>query len=648
VTDTDGALADGFDVVPVVIDRYANHPALDDASAEARAIVDLLARHLHGTATWWAGDDERTETSIKEELNAWSIRGERSSLLMWFGHGTSNGHDAWLATYETPSLIRYSGVNPQTIAEQITKQWQRRHPHPGVWAIVVVEACGAATFVRRVAAALLQMPNAPQRLALIGVGGDDSAGNLGQFRQALGAALDSYTDNDEHVAVTELVSNLRNRIEPNEVVDRGMHKATPLRRRRLLPTAVTVPMDMYGEVRTFLADLTPDERGHFIPKAQGAEHGELAWYFVGRHTERQRIVSWLHETRAGMLIVTGRAGSGKSALLGNVLVQCNPALTDLLARAGYLEPVRSSERPPAEPFDAIVHLTGVTTTELVARLASAARLRRPPRRTETGGDVDWLIDRLRERDIPFTVLTDALDEAQEPATIASSVLRRIAALPHVRVIVGTRASTHEGPDQPDPTDVDLLDALGRDSTTRVLTVERDPAAIATYVHRRLSAARSARLVTATDNTIADVSALVGGRDREFLFARLTVHEILAHPHLLQPDRRDDLIALLSADHRALFATAVRRLTATAPAFGPLLEALAFANGRGIPRTDRIWTTIANALAPSAVHVTETEVDLLLLAAAPYVMLDAEDRQSVYRLAHRTFQEHFLGGGQAGG
>ncbi len=625
----------GFHVLPLVVSRYLNHPPLPEAEGEASAIANLFAEYSDGVPVWWTSSEPRTESSIKLQLASWAEIGNKSSILIWLGHGTSDGFDAWLATHETPYPIRYSGMNPQTIAEQIHKQWLRRSAYPGIWVLLVIEACGAATFTRKLAAILLQMVNAPQRFALIGVGGDDGAAALGEFRKALTAALASYTDNDMQVPVAELVSNLRNRIEPNEVIDHGLHKAAPLHRRRVLPTAVSAPMDVYTELRAFLALLSPDERGHFLAKAQGAEHGEVAWYFVGRHVERQSVIDWLNSSKSGMLIVTGRAGSGKSALLGNVLVHTNPTLRNLLIQAGYLEP---SEEPLTKPFDVVVHLTGITTTELVRRLARAAGLPPPTRRPEAGGDVDWLVSRLAERGQPFTVLADALDEAQEPTVIASSILRSVAALPQVKVVVGTRASTHEGPDQPDPTDEDLLDALGQAENTRILIVERDPAAIATYIHRRLTAARVAKSVVAPDATLAEVSALIGRQDRQFLFARLIVHEILARPDLLRPDRRDELVTLISADHRKLFTEAVNRLTSQEPSFAPLIEALALASGRGLPRADRIWVTMASALTAPGVRVTEADIDNLLSAAAPYVMLDIEDDQSVYRLAHRTFQE----------
>ncbi|MCF4136610.1 hypothetical protein L1856_06570 [Streptomyces sp. Tue 6430] len=74
----------------------------------------------------------------------------------------------------------------------------------------------------------------------------------------------------------------------------------------------------------------------------------------------------------------------------------------------------------------------------------------------------------------------------------------------------------------------------------------------------------------------------------------------------------------------------------------MLRALAFAQGHGLPRAERIWATVASAL-----HDEPVDAGLLesvAQAAAPYIMLDAEDGQAVYRLAHRTFRDFLLGGG----
>ncbi|WP_305790146.1 hypothetical protein [Symbioplanes lichenis] len=630
-----------FAVVPVVVDTYAHHPALHEAWDVARLVSGLLTEHLEGATVEWPAAEERTETSIRQQLGAWAQRRDgRSALVFWLGHGTSDGLDAWLAAYETPPIIAGSGLNPQSVADLLTVQWRHRFTTDGAWTLLVVEACGAATFVRRASAALLAAPNGPKRLAVVGVGGDDSAGNLGQFGEILRATLDSYTDNDgPEIRVDEFVSNMRARLDPGEVIDLGLQRATPLRRRRLLSTTVTAPLDIYADLQKFLVGLPADERRHFVPKAQGAEEGELAWYFVGRHAERHQTSSWLHERTTGMLVVTGPAGSGKSALLGNVLVYTNKTLRDLLIAAGQLESVPDWELPPEDPFDLVVHLTGMTAATLAVRIAEAAGLTPSPG-TDSASASAWLVSALRERDRSFTILADALDEAQEPYEIARRLLSPIAALPACRVVIGTRRSLRDDPDRPGG-EAELLEMIGRDLAPDVIVVDRDAAALGTYVHRRLRAARKAALIDVDDHAVAEIARLVRDQGRQFLFARLAVHELLARPELADRERRPELAGLLRLDHRRLFAAAVERLTLAQPSAAPLLAALALTRGRGLPRADRVWAALARALAPPGVAVGETDIDSLVTRAAPYIMLDAEGGQSVYRLAHRTFRDHFL-------
>jgi hypothetical protein len=621
-----------FEVFPIPVGEFENHPPLP-AENEAERVVGLLGQ-VGGTARPWDPPaQQRDKAGVGKRLGEWvGPRELLGSVVVWLGHGSSDGDRAWLACYETStSMSDGSGLGTQDVVDRIVAERVRRAGEPESWAIVAIEACGAKRFVSRLAAELYARPDTPERLALIGVGGEGS-GNLGQLSQSLEAALDSYTDNDDTIRIKDLADRLEQRVEPGVVVRFAVHKIPPIPRPRTLPTTVNATQDVYDELQAFLAGLPADERGHFVPKAQGAEQGELAWYFVGRTRERREVSRWLREADAGMLVVTGRAGSGKSALLGNVLVHGNPELRDLLLRAKHLEEIPAADRPPDAPFDAVVHLTGVTAAEAVERFRTAADLPPPKDSAEVSERIETLLTGLRERERRFTVLADALDEAQDPATVAGAVLRRVAALPTCRVVVGTRVSTKEGPDQPPP-DTDLLDALGGTDRMTVVTVERDPDAVADYVTLRL-----ARLDGATQEQIDDVADLVRGLDREFLFARLAVHEVLARPELL--DARDELTELLSGDHRGLFGAAVRRITADDPTALPLLEALALARGRGAPRADRIWATMAAALAEDA-PVTDVDIERLLRTAAPYVMLDAEDGQSVYRLAHQTFREYFL-------
>lgn len=626
-----------FDVIPVVISKYAYHPELEEVEEYSNQIADLFSE-LGGTLKPWPlTHSGRDQTRISTWLADWADPPEtRSSVVVWLGHGQALGNEAWLAAHDTRSPMRGTGISPRKICEHLVNEWRRRAFDDDAWTLLVVEACGAETFVRLLAAALLEQDRTavPERLALIGVGGRGT-NYLGAFRDALVATIESFTDNDREIRLKDLIGRLEDRLPQCRVVQFGVHDAPPLRRTQSPPRAVAAPLDVYGELRAFLRQLPVDVRSHFLPKAQGAEHGELAWYFVGRDVERLTIARWLATSKSGMLIVTGPAGAGKSALLGNILIHTNPKLRDVLVRSNSFDDLSGDERPPADAFDAIVHLTGLTTVDLVERIASAASVELPA--TERKGDVDWLLSQLGRRS--FTLLVDALDEAQDPASIASSVLRRIAALPQGRVVVGTRASVSDRPDQPRTASQDLLGALGRSTTTQVVHVDRDRDAVETYVWRRLTAATNESKIDAGDAVTHSIATEVAGQDRQFLYARLVVHEILARPSLLRRENRSELSNLLNRDHSAIFAAAVTRLTAVAAVNHPLLEALALARGRGLPRADRVWAAVATVLGGGR-QVTENDIDALLQNAAPYIMLDAEDGQSVYRLAHWTFREFF--------
>jgi WD40 repeat protein len=627
-----------FQIVTIPISRYQHHPPLDQIEIEANRIIDLFREFGGQVGSRPSGDQSLDEATVKSLLRDWATRTSPSGVLLWLGHGASDGDDAWLASFETPDPINGNGIVPKTVADQIDSDWRQRAADDTAWALVIIEACGAGRFVNNMVSELAK--NSPRRLAMFGIGGDGAA-YLGRFGDALSRTAAGYTVNDERVRLRDFINRLQDfLLREDEFFPFQVDNQLLLHRQRLIDTPISAPIDFYQEFVKFLATLLPDERSHFIPKAQGAEHGELAWYFVGRVAERRKISAWLRDSTGGMLIVTGRAGTGKSALLGNVLVHTNPALRELLIQGGQLQREAATELPPDHAFDAVVHLTGMTTSELVARVAEAAGVALPTAESaESGQDLEAVLANLRDRS--FTIMADALDEAQEPATIASTVLQRLATLPRTRVIVGTRASTKEGPDQPFTTDQDLLDALSRGHVT-IMRIERDPEAISAYVRRRLAASLAGQ-TEATEGAAERVVALSSGREREFLFARLAVHEIIARPALLLPEFREELETLLGGDHRALFAATVARLTADSRTTRQLLEALALARGRGVPRADRIWATVAGAIAGGEAP-REIDIDQLLAAAAPYVMLDAEDGQSVYRLAHQTFREFFLSSG----
>ncbi|RZT13177.1 hypothetical protein EV649_6366 [Kribbella sp. VKM Ac-2569] len=611
-----------FTIYPIPIAAYspdvrrpfASIPAEDDA----KAIADLLTPYGGVVHPWTDGRPDAAW--VQQELGAWADRdGPRSSVLVWVGHGESDTEDAWLASYNSTQHMKGSGHHAEELATHLADEWAGRSDDPGAWTLVVIEACGAERFVQLLAAKILSTTNPAKRFALLGGGGTGS-GFLEAVPKALDLVLKSFTANDEVIRVADLVGRLEDQLAFGFAIPIGLGQARPLTPpARPLGAGVTATQDVYLELEAFLAGLPKDQRKFFVPKAQGAELGEPTWYFEGRSREHREITEWLRTTSSGLLAVTGPAGSGKSAVLGNLVVHSNPSLRELLIRTDRVKRLAAPEQPPDDVFNATVLLTGLTTTEVINRLA--ADLEGEP-------DVSTTLEGLRTVVEGSTVMVDALDEAQDPPAVAA-VLRQLSEVPGCRVVVGTRRSTNEGLDRLEPVDTNLLDALEPIAT---VTVDLDPEAVTRYVEHRLSA------LPIDPGTAAAAARSVGAHNRHFLYARLAVHEILARPELLTADAQPELAELLQQDNRGLFATAVDRLTVANRNFRPLLEALGHARGRGLPRADGTWATAAGAFTDG--RPGEADLDNLLVAAAPYVMLDGEHGQSTYRLAHQTFVEHF--------
>ncbi|GGS55054.1 AAA family ATPase [Streptomyces violaceus] len=614
---------------PVTIGRYHHHKSLD-TEAEARAIAELLEPFGAEVVLWDTDDIVRGADAVETRLREWAHpTAPRNTFLYWAGHGESDGHSAWLAHAASPHPLD-DGMTPQRMVQRLaTRQGNVRGR---AWAIVVIDACKSARFVELMSAQALSDPHGPRNFLLVSTSEDGTA-NLGTFRAALSTVLRITFGAVDSIDLRALGDELNRNLHGCPVIPHTVTGRALLERREpALAASLTTSLDLLAEVEAVLSTLTPDERRHFAHKASGAELGEQGWYFEGREEERARILTWLDTARQGMFVVTGAAGSGKSALLGHVLMHTRPQLSRALQGAGHLKPLPPGSPRPKNPFTAVLHLTGATPHDVVARVCEAASLETPPAGLPVSVQSDRLVAQLNRRRGSLTLLVDALDEAHSPLVIAGQILRRLAGIPRVRVMVGTRRSTREGPDLPMPEDQDLIDALGAGADTSVLTVGRDSEAMARYLRNRLHTARATGTLRTTADRVEEAARVLGGLDREFLHARLAAHEIVQAPALL-----DDL-GTLTQDHRQLFARAVDRLTSLSPVNGPLLEALALAQGHGLPLRNGVWARVASVLA--GVVVADEDIAALTEAASTYLTLDAEFGQSVYRLSHRTFAEHF--------
>ncbi|MEU8779690.1 WD40 repeat domain-containing protein [Streptomyces sp. NPDC048606] len=641
----------GVELFPINFTTYQHHEDLD-TERYVREIADLLAPYGAHTTEWKVRAAERDSQAVEERLAAWVGETDPpggNTVLYWVGHGSAD----ILAHHRTPARFP-RGIDPPEIARAIAI----RQLHPDSedsWAIIVLDACFSQEFARAVHLELFTKHRGAGRYLLLSTAAQGYA-ELGALTHALKRALHITFPTQRTIGLGALGRQLNRDLggfvddltlddDRDQLVSRTANAAS----------AVSGPLDQIAELQAVIDQLPTDEQRHFLPKASGAELGELAWYFHGRTLQRDQILRWLATATHGTLVVTGPAGSGKSALLGHVLLHTSTRLRDILIRHGHLMPLPPGTLCPEDPFDLTVHLAGLTPARTLHLIAQAAGLPDLAQRAAEGRPPADLHTRilaaLRERDEPLTLLFDAFDEADQPLVIANQILRPLAALPQVRIVIGTRRSTLEGPDQPAPRDSDLLDALhsrpaetssGQAPRPRYVEVTQDREALAGYLHAKLHAATRRGALQADDAAIADaVYRLVadhtssGAEPQQFLYARLAAHEILADPTLLA-----DPTPLIGRTHRQLFTHALQRLHRTDPHYTPLLRALGLAQGRGLPDQDGIWATTADVLTPDGAGGTRACIAGLVRDAAPYLALDHESGQSVYRLAHRTFTEHF--------
>ncbi len=642
---------EGFAIVTVPMDSYVDadrFAEVPEVVAEADGVAGLLG-DWGGEHRVWQGED-RTLTATKARLREWSdAEPSRNSMLLWFGHGESNQDDALLAVRGAGTDGEDDSITPEDLGAFLVRNFRHRAPAE-YWAVVVVEACGAARFVDKLLAYVLKR-RAAVRLLLIGSGADQGSGYAASFREVLTRVLAEFSDNYSHIRLRDLAQRIQDLLWPGRVLclldgDEQVVRRTPSGR------PVIMTLEDYARPReeaqpsSAPAGAGPGEAVSPRPHPVGADTptGELSWFFVGRTEERGRIAGWLAAAEHGLLAVTGPPGCGKSALLGHILAPTGPTA----------EPPATGEAPRHEPWpedvprpraDTFLNLTGASVRQVVGQLARVFAVPAPP---DTSGDderIRALLDAVRSGGARRrTLFADGLDASADPSRLAD-LLRQLGAEPGVRVVVGTRPSSEDSLDVPRAATEDLLDGLGC-AEADTLRLHPDPQDLATYVREVLHAERAAfqHLGIDLEAAVQRVGALVctsrSGAERDFLYATLAVHEIIADPSLLLDSRRGDLADLLGADHRRLFAAVVRRLQIALPGSTAVLRALVFAQGHGFPRAERIWATAASALNDSPVDAGLLEA--VAEAAAPYIMLDAEDGQAVYRLAHRTFRDFLLG------
>ena len=360
-------------------------------------------------------------------------------------------------------------------------------------------------------------------------------------------------------------------------------------------------------------------------------------WFTGRHAALTDLARWLNQPAADprALVVTGNAGSGKTALLGLLATLSDPDQAPAVPRDGLPESFAISGSPIAEA----IYAGTMTTGQVRDRIAAAAGMR-----VETTQE---LIDGLNRRHAgPRVVLIDALDEAADPGGLINGLLNPLMTecAGTLRLLLGTRPH--------------LLTArlLGTPESRRYLLVDldsglyADPASIRAYIRRILlaedpldSAYRPSGLYrTAPSRVVNAVTEAIGqAAGSSFLVARITATTEAAAAQLPSPTDPAWQAALPHRAGQAMRRDLRLRLAVEADKAERLLLPLAYAQGNGLP-WENIWPRLVEALSPGSGY-GDNDLIWLRRTAGSYAVEGLADGRSAYRLYHQALTEHLLQG-----
>uniref|UniRef100_UPI003F4978E8 AAA family ATPase n=1 Tax=Streptomyces chartreusis TaxID=1969 RepID=UPI003F4978E8 len=392
-----------------------------------------------------------------------------------------------------------------------------------------------------------------------------------------------------------------------------------------------------------LALLQTDMDAHWAPRARGvADASDPGWLFTGRANLMRALIEAARGA-PGTVMLTGAAGTGKSAVLARLVTLADAAF--VAAYRDRVELVPDDLKPRVDSIDVAVLATGKTAAEIAAQIGGALGLIRPDA-------ADPRLDRwseawsnwLEERSEPVTVVVDAVDEAADPSQLLHDLLARLPDGPgrqRLRLVLGVRSpggsegSTATEPQHPQP----LADRIARRlEATRIPVDESpwyDPDDLIHYAEKILASTPHSPYAMST--TAADVARALATRAQpSYLIVRIAAAS-LARRHV--PVAPGDPQWLNSVDegmwgvfradwHHVLTDPEQRTRTLH------LLRAVAFARGKGLP-WHHVWPTVANAIAEHT-GLTYGDRDIAELLASPlggYLTTDVADDTTVYRLFH---------------
>ncbi|MFK0253096.1 caspase family protein, partial [Streptomyces sp. NPDC090445] len=624
----------------IVVEHYKNPKfrTLTGATAQMEELCALLA--ARGYTPTVVRDPKRA--TLWDEAKGWATEwsetgGHGPAVILWSGHGELDGQELRLVMPDTDDPKLASDTNSANLlaeAAMLSKADQT---------LLIIDTCHAGAGV------IESLQSAANRL---------SERNLPPNRSSWLGVIASCRPQEKAEADGILLKTLALVLREGPQTHQYRHDWSPHNSQVTGSTVINTviaawPRDighqpwpaMFGSDGMMFnnprwrAAAEPMLVEHLVQASRGAALADEGWFFSGRRRVLGEITAWLEARSPGLYLVTGSAGSGKSAVLGRIATLSDPTHRADIKEHGALA---ADDPDPGEgSVDASLHLRGQTVQQLAEAIARALGLPAPQTPAALIAEVEKQWPTGTEHRLPALVL-DGLDEAapDQPHPIVEQLLAPLSRL--VCVLLGSRDrsfSPRQAPREPLGRAVSrLLDVRAQASDLDDESDTTDD--IRAYCRRRLlsrispeeEAAKAAALIASR------ASVHTGG----FLFARMASDSLIRRSAASEPV---DWAHAIPSSISAAFTEDLRdgpkreRDGVVLPhAAQDLLTALAWSALNGMPARG-VWEAAASALSTDGTPYGPEDVDWLLNAYGRYVVEDTDGVQAVYRLYHREFIRH---------
>ncbi len=410
--------------VGIGIDAYDSHEPLQHAVAEVNAVAGVLRADFAGEPLL-----DPDLAHVVEHLKTVPACLDTGSLVMlWCGHGVQSGTKLWLQTRDARGEI-----NAADVIARCAKSGANQ-------LLFIVDTCQAGAGVAEageVASALLEElpPNAEH--VWFGILVSCSATDIGARDGAFGESLlRLFREGPRSPDMRRRWSKHDRWIRGDDLGQAVLEDWTGEDQR---PDFLRRGRAWYMLRNPLWDQGAPEEVvEHLLLAARGGTSADHRSWFTGRETEVTEVVSWVRAREPGVRVVTGSAGTGKSAIVGRVVSLSNPGERERLAEGGALE---GHADPGLRSVGAHVHARGLTadrTAELLdGQLVRAEVLTPGERERRNAAELVGALQRAAEgRRPPPVLVVDGLDEARGEAFDLADLVVRLA--PYASIVVSTR------------------------------------------------------------------------------------------------------------------------------------------------------------------------------------------------------------------